>query len=627
MQSPIKLYAGERSVYESQPWKSTADFASEDFVLVAGPYAGQKFRHDRAPYARWIMDLWDMPSLRKLFLVAPSQTTKTTIAYACLCSEIRRDPASFGVGMPDESTMKRILEEKLGPHFKRSPVLRELLSSDARQAIRRDAIQMRFGTGYGMFAGSDASASSVSLRVIVLDEEDAYLDKQAVYRMEERALSYEEEAKILRASKVRGTESESTIWRDMRREAQSIYQVEAVCPNCGCAQIMTKERIRVPQGVRDPKVILQQRMAWYECEGCAMRWNDHYRNLAVARGRLVTDTPVPHPQTVGVVIPSWCSRSVSLSKVAADWFTALERGTPKAMAWFDNSHSSKPYKVVSVKTSEDQIRARVLHDRPARVVPAGAVALTLGIDTQKASYYFVVRAWAYSLESWLVDYGELPNDTALHDQIFKTAYPVEGRDDVVMPIWRAAIDVGGTEDKSHEQGWSRSLQVKMLLQEWDSDRVFGVKGASRAQDKTVRRTEVGVDKDVPREFQENMHLYILDTVDLKDLVLMTRMHQESLQPMWLHAEAGEDYIRQLCAEEREDGKNGRSVWVQKKSANHYLDCEVYAAALAHPDWTPALQTLSSPFYKYLDTPRAQRRAPVSGLAGKLSGRNLNPFAR
>ncbi|WP_419783429.1 terminase gpA endonuclease subunit [Maridesulfovibrio sp.] len=622
---PFLLYPGEIQVLKSRKWKSTADFAEQDYVVVAGPHKGRNYNHEIYPYGRWIMDLWDMASVRTLYLIAPSQTGKTTIAYVCLCSEISRNPSSAGVGMPDEDTMKRIFEEKLGPSFKKSKALRELLVDKNQKPIQAGKILTQFGAVYGMYAGSDASASSVSLRIIIVDEEDAYLDKQAAPRMVERNISYEDESKTLRASKLRGSEKQSTIWRDMKNDAQIIYQIRAVCPNCGTPQVMEQERIKVPGNMRDPKAILQQRAAWYECIGCSMRWNDHYRNLAVQRGHLWAEQEVPNPTAVGVIIPSWYSRTVSLSKVMADWFTALDRGTPAAMAWFDNSHACKPYKVVTIKAPKDQVRMMILHDRPAREVPAEAIAMTMGVDSQKTGFYFVVRAWAKSGESWLIDYGFLGSKADL-DQQRKATYPVEGREDVVMGLWRVAIDFGGTRDESHAEGWSRSEEVKLMVMEADDDSFMAVKGASRKQEMVVRRSETGVHRDVPKEYQENIIIYTLDTVELKDLIWLVRLKHDSLQPMWLHREVGEDYIRQMCAEEREEDGKGNPTWSQiKKRPNHLFDCEVYAAACAHPDWTPALQTLPEPQYISVYDPSDSYEDDYR--PSPLAGRILNPNFR
>lgn len=617
---PFELYEGEKQVLKSRPWISTVEFSEKHFKLVTGPYKGQNYRVDKSPIGRLVMELWDRPLVRKIFWCGPSQVTKkSTTAYACMAAEMYRDPCSCAIGMPDKDTRNRIFDEKIGPHFKMSPKLREMLSDDTK-AVQTGLIKTRFGAVYGMYSGSDASASSISPKIVLVDESDAYQDKMARARMIERNETWEDEAKTFEFSKVRGNQKQSVIWQAMMDEAQVIYEVRAACPNCGALQVMEKQQIKVPPKMRDPKQIFKQRAAWYECIHCGMHWNDHYRNIAVSNGDLWAENDVKDASVIGLVTPSWVFPGMSLSKVMADWFIAYSAGTPKKLEWWDNSHASKPYKVITIKTKEEQVRAMVRPDRPPMEVPTEAMALTMGVDSQKKTWFFVVRAWARSGESWLIDYGELMSEADVETQL-DAVYPIEGREDVVMPIWRSAIDIGGTKDQDDPHAISRTLQVKLLVKRLDRDDFRAIKGASRKQEMTVRRSDVTVDKDVPKEYQETMPLFTLDTEDLKDLIFMVRMDPESLQPMWMHRDTGDDYFRQMTNEERnEDGK-----WVEK-GANHLLDCEVYAAACAHIDWAPVLQLLPEPTYRKVARPSDSFGTGGVGLS-PLAGRNLNPFCR
>jgi phage terminase large subunit GpA-like protein len=627
---PFTLLPGEIQVLESRPRVSTAEWAEKNFRIVAGPYAGQYFQHNLAPYAKGIMDMWDRPCVRKIFIVAPSQTTKTSIGYACVAADIWRDPASAGIGMPDEKAAARIFEEKLGKHYLKSPMLRKDLIPD-KQAIQKTKLLLKGATIYGLWSGSESSMSSVSLRVLMIDEEDANMDKSSVSTMEERTISYQHDSKIIRVSKPRGTEDEGTIWKDMKNQSQAIYQFKAVCPACRTAQIMIKDRIRVPEGIRDAKEILHKKLAWYECECCGYQWNDHIRNLAVAGGHWWTETPVSNPETVGFHLPSWVSRYVSLSKVAHDWFLAHQAGTPGQLTRFDNNHKAMPGKVVSVQTDEDRVRDMVRPDCPPMIVPSEAVALTMGIDVQMLGFYYVVRAWAKSGESWLVEYGWLDSWGDIERVVFETTWPVDGMDEQ-MGIWRAGVDLGGAaEGQDKTQGWSQSEETKRWLLSLDDlgvdlDRVYAVKGASRPQDQVVRPSKVGLEPGVPAKFQTPIMIRLLDTVELKDQIAMVRLKKESRQPMWLHRDVAEDYIKQITSEKRipGKGKNGRALWDAGGRANHLLDCEVYAAACAHADWAPRLQQLPGPQYAL-----PENSVPTSGAhAGNgLSGMRINPWAR
>jgi phage terminase large subunit GpA-like protein len=616
----MKLYPEEKQALETRPGVSTKEWATKHFRLVTGQFKGQPFRLDRLPYAAKIFDTFDEPWVRKLYIVGTSQTGKTTIMYACIAAEMWRDPSPAGICMADKDTRDRIFDEKLTKHFKASPLLRRDLSA-TRNAVQKGEIRLKGATLYGLYAGSEASMSSVTLRILGVDEEDAYADKTAVTTVEERVLSYEGDNKVIRISKPRGDEDDSTIWRDMKAECQVIYEIEARCPVCGAYQIMKKDRIKCPSDVREAKEIRGKRLAWYECEHCHAKWTDVMRDRAVAAGRCVSKRSVARPTAVGFHLPEWVSPNVSLSKTLADWFKAREDGTPKAMTAFDNNCCARPGKVVSVETSEDRVRAMIRPDLPPLVVPADAWAVSVGIDVQQTGFWFVARAWGRDWASWLIQYGFLDTWRDV-EQLLDSRYDVEGRDDVVAPVWRAAIDMGGGAGDD-EEGWSKSMETKAWIYEHqDILPVHAVKGASSSQQEVVRASRTAVDPDARARERAWIPLRTLDTVPLKDMIHQTRLKTDSAQPMWLHRDTREDYIRQICSEKRRK-VNGRSTWTCSGRANHLLDCEVYAAAAVHFDWQPSIRQLAEPYFEPIHETRVDYRVNASPLAGLC----INPSAR
>ena len=619
-ENPLKLTSAEIEVLSLRPQTPTPDFAENDFVLVTGTYAGRNFNHDFAPYARGMMEIWDLPWTREMIVAGSSQTVKTTVGYVCISSEMEREPSPTGLGMPDEKVAKRIIKEKAGPHFKRSPKLRKMLP-DGEKSVQALSINTHSATLYGLISGSEASMSSVSLRVLMLDEEDAYADPGSVETMLERTIGYPVDSKVIRVSKPRGNEYQSSIWKALTHKAQVVYQYRAVCPTCGHAQVMDHKHIRVPDNVRDPAQIRHQKLAWYECQGCKAYWSDYKRNEAIKRGHWHCDQDVSRPECVAFHIPAWISRYVSLSTVAAAWFEAVKDGTPKAMQRFDNDFCAKPHKVVAIETNETRSRKMVDPELPPMVAPAEAVAITCGIDMQMTGFWFVTRAWGRDMRSWLMQYGWLNNFDDVEELLFRTRYPVEGRDDVVMPIWRAGIDIGGNKDESNEHGWSKTDEVKAWLFALQTGMrpgcwpglVHGVKGASRPQEETVRASTMGGQPGVPAKYQQKLPLYLLDTNQMKDKFHLVRMNPASRQPAWLHSQTGEDYFKQIHAEDR--GPDGK--WIAKKRDNHLLDCEVYCHACAEHIWTPSLTTLGSPYVMPKNPVVIQQEPVINPYTGEV----------
>jgi len=168
------LFPGEQEAFRTRVQMSTYEWAKKNMKLAVGPMRGRAWSGAKSPYAKAIMDLFDRPETRKLFLVAPSQTTKTTIAYSCLGAVLSRRPGPAGIGMPDEKAVERIFREKLIPHFSMSPALRRLLKNP-KDSLQKREIRLRDGSSvHGLWSGSESVMSSVSLRYLFIDEEDAY---------------------------------------------------------------------------------------------------------------------------------------------------------------------------------------------------------------------------------------------------------------------------------------------------------------------------------------------------------------------------------------------------------------------------------------------------------------------
>lgn len=588
-ESPITWFPGEVDVLRLREWESTYEWTRRNFRLALGPQAGRLWDPDTAPYAKGIMDVWDRPEVRKVFLEAPSQgTTKTTIAYACGFARLCRKPGPLGIAMPDQDAVERIFRERVLPHFRNTAPLRDLLASD-RYAEQKSSLLLRNGSiVHGLWAGSESRMSSNSLETLLIDEEDAYADRGAVATLQERVLAFEHTHKIMRFSKPRGTEEQSTIDRDMRAEAQVIFEWAAVCPACGTAQVMELEGIRVPEGVRDIKEIQDKRLARYVCTHCEYQWNDYVKNRAVAAGHWRPDREVRGATVVGFHLPSWVAQSMSLSKVMAQYFKAQREG-PRALMGFDNSHKAVPYCQVTAAADEDALQRLVDHGRAAQEVPDRALALTFAVDTQQDHFWWSVYAHGLEpREEWLVDFGRAGTFEELALLIFHARYKREGGSEH-LGIWRAAIDTGGTRETPLEP--SRTMQVYRWLLSLPPGKVFGTKGMS------YQRPGVHVHWNWLQKYPDGtamkggLRLYHLDTDAFKSEAMWRLSGEEGADSLRFHGSVTEQYFRQLLAE-RKQWEKGKEVWKKVRHDNHWLDCLGMHLAMTHFQWSPPLTVMA-----------------------------------
>ncbi len=259
---------------------------------------------------------------------------------------------------------------------------------------------------------------------------------------------------------------------------------------------------------------------------------------------------------------------------------------------FLNAFCALPWKVIVIKKDEAQVLA--LRNRlPGGVVPKDTVALTCGIDVQQLGFWFVVRAWTKDLTSHLVQYGHISTWADVETLVFHTRYPVDGKSaDETMGIWRAAIDTGGGKDR--DEDWSKTEEIYEWVRKNSRGVVFAVKGASAPQVKKVTPRVIDKMTRGNRVIPGGLVLYFLDTDKFKELFFwrLSRTPDET-QAMSLHADTDMNYARQILAEQKQKDKQGKVTWVAIRRDNHLLDCEIYAAAAADPEWMPSLSFIAA----------------------------------
>jgi phage terminase large subunit GpA-like protein len=562
---------------------------------------------DYVAFAKEPMESWTLPWVRRIILCFPPQSSKTQIALNCVHYSIDQAPGPIMWVACDENKAKDAVSKKIKPMIRASARLLDLLPAAEREITNRN-IHFRNGVDLQVvWATSPAQLAQESVRYLVRDEVDKYpefsgREADPMSLGEQRVISFPYTYKILDCS-TPGLAS-GIITTAMHNDADEIREYLARCPICATEQRMEFEFITWPSDIRDWRTIRRQKLARYSCCSCGMKWDDRTRDIAVRHGRWIAADPCPdgRPATIFYHLAgSWYSPMVSLSDAVAAYLQSRE-DPAKEMA-FVTQHKVIGYspRVAPVKEADILARHR-LPDLPPRTVPAGAFALTCGIDSHKRYYKYVVRAWAPDLTSWLIDYGVLASedDTELERLVFQTRYPVQGAPPdapLTMGIWRAAIDSGGGKhaNQSTEENITEKVYEFCRKYAW-LHRVYPTKGASHKQIKRVNRSTLGT---APNAFYGGkapkwarfglLDIHILDTDAFKGLIHQRLEREEGqTERFYLHSKVGSDYVLELLGEELHRDRKGNLFWQQIR-ANHWLDCEVGAAACADPEWFPPLE--------------------------------------
>ena len=575
-----------------------SQWAEQNRVVNVGPRRGQ-WSNEITPYLVEPMDAWNDPQVNEIILCFAPQTGKTQIAFNSMLYAIDQDPDPIMYVMPDEKTTRRMAKRRILPMLRSSPVIAAQLPQSAHDET---TFNVNFRNGMDLFMVWSTSASelaSESIRYVIFDETDKYpvfsgREADPISLGKVRTTTYGDDAKILYLSTP--TTETGAISRAMTTVADQIRHYMAVCPECGCPQQMDTGLIRWPETVRDPRLVLRKKLAWYECAHCQAHWNDHHRDQAVRAGYWEPDQEVDRPRAIGFHLPSFYSPFVSLSQVAADFLRAESvRDTDKGeylsrRMFFVTQHEARAWKEKQRNLDLEEMRS-FLTEQPGGIAPAGTVALTLAVDMQKDHLLYSVRAcgrFEDESERWqtlTIDYGRIEAWNDLQTLITETTWPLAGSDRHMMAI-RAALDTGGGESDS---GMTRTEEAYTFLSRFPQGRVTGIKGASHTPAKSISVSRVDVLPNSGHSIRPQV-LYLLDTGSFKDL-LWERIQDGSHA---FAADIGDDYLRQLLAEEKVL-ERGRYRWkLRGGRQNHFLDIEMMHEAMNSSLWKPALQALRQP---------------------------------
>jgi len=615
LQIAFSFSRAEKKVLRKRKPIKVSEWSEKHRVLTMSVLPGI-WHNDVTPYLTGVMDAMALPYVREGNLCATPQIGKSESAHNFVGYCMDRAPGPVLYIYPDEKTGVENIKDRIIPMIQASPRLKKYLTKQEKDksSYRIKLSHMMIYLGW---ARSVASIANKPIKYAIADEIDkagfdpGKKETGALELIDKRLTTYRSVSKFIKISTP--TVESGNIWRELNN-SDVIFDYYVVCPLCFQMQLMDFKGVKWNGGHEaDPKEIKNKNLAWYECEHCSGKWDEHIRDQAVrngiwiARGQKVlislnTYLEKFRPAVIGFHIPSWISYFVSFGEIAAAFLLGLN--DPIKLQDFLNSYCALPWKDIVVKKDEAGILEHK-NDLPAGVVPADAVALTAGIDVQKYGFWFVVRAWKKDLSSHLVQYGYITTWADVDILIFQTRFAVEGKGpESTMGIWRAGIDSGGGKDSDDD--WSKTEEVYDWVRKNGRNVVFAIKGASRPQVKKVNPRVIDKMARGNRVIKGGLVLYFLDVDQLKDLFHWRLGRDPGLprdttlnndpgsdpvrqsQSMTLNADTGLDYARQILAVRKEKDRSGKMEWVQIRRDDHLLDCEEIAAACADPEWAPSL---------------------------------------
>lgn len=527
-----------------------------DSNSIPGPW-----RNSVTPYLVEIMDAFSDEMVEEIIFVKPTQVGGTSAMENMLASAIAQDPAPAMCVYPSDDLAERTVESKLDPMIKSCKVLAaKYRINDSKKLALKFTDMVVYLTG----ANSPADLASTNIRYLFMDEVDKFpgaskKEADPVSLAKERTKTFFNR-KIFMASTP--TLKTGHIWK--AKEAADVEKHYFVpCPHCGAFIELKFAQIKWPSKEDVPENADRAEMATYVCQecGCVITDQDKGKMLAAGRWKPVRQK-TQHPKSVAFWMNTLYSPFTRFSDIAREFMRSKD--DPELLHNFANSWLAEPWEDTKLKTNAEMVMERQT-ETPEWTLPPWTKLVTGGIDVQENCLYWTIRAWGDYMTSQNISHGQALSMGEV-ERIMNTELTMPNGEKVMVNL--ALMDSGDQTEDVYEfcalnSDWALPCKgTTTMLSHYRLSTVN--KAGSRAN---------------------GMTLVLVDGGKYKDQIA-ARMRKENGTGAWMVYQGCDlDYAEQVTAEhkitERSGGKEVQR-WALKTSHadNHYLDCEVYAAAAA-----------------------------------------------
>jgi len=418
---------GWRDGFALDPVMSYTEWADKFFYLPRESSAEYgRYRSSRTPFVREILDdLSPQSPTQIVVLVKPTQTAGTTIGLIFLCGMVDMYPGPALMILPTDSMARSFSKKKLAPTIKAVPGLREKIKEPKSRSSGNTILQKDFPGGSLMLTGSNSGASyrSESIKYLVIDDFDGFeVDIEGEGSPEEladrRTGTFPNRKIYLNSTTT--TKDLSNIERAFEHSSQGYFHVP--CPHCGGFQYLVWGGKDAEHGIkfeRDAGGIVRD--AWYVCEHCHKRIDEHHKTTMTERGIYVhkyPDRPVHGYRYNALVSPAgWINGWRYIAQKFVEAIHDLRQGNPEKYQVWLNSFMSEPYEQTGDRPEWAEIKAKAEPYQPL-TVPQGALILSAGTDVQHNRLAVSIWAWGKGEESWLVYHIEIAGDP-MHGDVWE----------------------------------------------------------------------------------------------------------------------------------------------------------------------------------------------------------------
>lgn len=398
-----------------------------------------RWRTDRAPYQREMMDVCAEDGVEVVCFKTSAQVGKTSILLNVMGYYIAHDPCPMIAVMPDLNMAETFSKSKLAPFLRATTALTRRLAPERSRAASNTLDRKEFEGGFISIAGANSPTAlrMQSVRIVFGDEVDA-MGQSAGDEGDPLTLAFRRaqtfpNRKLIIAStpKDKGFSRIDDFWE--RSDKRHLF---VPCSCCGHSQILVFEGIVWRKGDPDS--------AEYRCEGCGSLMSDATLKLQVKKGEW--RATAPFTGVVGFhawqIISPWSS----MSEIVAGYEGSKHRADLHKV-WV-NTVKGETWDVDKAAHTTAELLFARRRDYRRNLIPAGACIVTAGVDVQGDRLEILTVAHGPNGLSWQLEHIVImldpTGDAAWKrlEEVLLRRYAHETHPHVSRPIEGVAIDSG-----------------------------------------------------------------------------------------------------------------------------------------------------------------------------------------
>jgi len=541
---------------------SVSQWAEKYRILDESSNFSGKWTHDVTPYLVGIMDAFNDPYIQEINFCKSTQVGGTEVMLNIIGWIIMEDQAPVMIVYPSDDLAKDISNDRIKPSLSKTPEIKERFYPNSSKELK---LKFRGMTLYLRGSHSAEKLASKSIKYLFFDEIDkldgASKKEASPYNLaKERTRTYTYSRKIYTCSTP--TLKTNYVWR-IHEDADEQRKFFVPCPHCGSYIIFHFDQIKFPKEGTNKE---RAEEAVYICQECGGKITDRDKIKMLRKGewRDVKKTCVGKARTVSFWINALYSRFLTWSEIVMEFLKSKD--DPDQLQNFVNSWLAEPWEDKKTEMSKNMVLDRQTEIKEF-IVPPWAKIITGGVDVQRSSFYWTIRAWGDHMTSQNIAHGQYASREEVED-IMNLEFKKE--DGTPMIVNLALFDSGDQTDMVYDICADNS--------EW----ALPVKGANK---ELMTHYKISIVNKADSK-ANGLQLVTVDGDKYKDMIAARLRRRQGKGAWMVYAGCDEEYAVQVTNEHKVNVKtqNGatKKKWIPKTSRpnNHYLDAEVYCFAAA-----------------------------------------------